>query len=189
MFLLRTTGRTNMCPYSFIIAFLFLFFSTPLYGTTHGLASENLSFWWVLPFCGMLGSLALMPLLAIHFWEAHYGKVALAWSLITIFSLIAIFGASIAQAEILRTLFHEYMPFVIMIGSLYTISGGIHIKVDSSATPAVNTTLLAIGTFLAGWIGTTGASMLLIRPMLHVNRDRKHCVHQMIFFIFLVANM
>jgi len=155
----------------------------------HGLASESLSFWWVLPFCGMLGSLALMPLIAIHFWEAHYGKVALAWSFVTLFSLIAVFGVSVTQAEILGTLFHEYMPFVVMIGALYTISGGIQITVDSSATPAVNTALLAVGTFLAGWIGTTGASMLLIRPMLHINRERKHRVHQMIFFIFLVANI
>lgn len=154
-----------------------------------GLASESLSFWWVLPFCGMLGSLAFMPLFAIHFWEAHYGKVAFAWSLVTILSLIAIFGIPLAQAEILGTFFHHYMPFVLMIGALYTISGGIQINVESAATPATNTALLATGTLLAGWIGTTGASMLLIRPMLHVNKDRKHRVHQMIFFIFLVANI
>src|SRR3990167_1123420 len=128
-----------------------LFLSTPLYASAGELTSESLSFWWVLPFCGMLGSLALMPLLAIHFWEAHYGKVAFAWSLITILSLIAIFGIPLAQAEILGTLFHHYMPFVIMIGALYTISGGIQIEVKSTATPTINTALLAIGTLLAGW--------------------------------------
>lgn len=168
--------------------FLFLL-STPLYGATGMFASENLSFWWVLPFCGMLGSLALMPLLAVHFWEAHYGKVALGWSSITIISLIIVFGIPPTQAAVLGTFLHHYMPFVIMIGALYTISGGIQIEVEASATPAVNTILLAIGTLLAGWIGTTGASMLLIRPMLHVNRGRKSRVHQMIFFIFLVANI
>lgn len=166
-----------------------LFLSVPVYGTTSGLGSENLSFWWTLPFCGMLGSLAFMPLLAIHFWEAHYGKVALAWAIITIFALGNAFGLVVAQKEVLHTLFHHYLPFVIMIGALYTISGGIHIEVESSATPAVNTTLLAIGTLLAGWIGTTGAAMLLIRPLLHINKKRENRVHLMVFFIFLVANI
>lgn len=171
------------------LGLLLLLLSTPLHAATGGLALENLSFWWALPFCGMLGSLALMPLFAIHFWEAHYGKVAFAWSLVTILTLIAFFGVPLAQLEILGTFFHHYMPFIIMIGALYTISGGIQIEVEAAATPLVNTALLAIGTLLAGWIGTTGASMLLIRPMLHVNRDRKNRVHQMIFFIFLVANI
>lgn len=171
-----------------IIVLGVLLLSTPLYATG-ALVSENLSFWWALPFCGMLGSLALMPLLAVHFWEAHYGKVAFAWSFITIIFLIAVFGIPLAQGEILGTLLHHYIPFVIMIGALYTIAGGIQIEMESAATPAVNAVLLAIGTLLAGWIGTTGASMLLIRPMLHVNRARKYRVHQMIFFIFLVANI
>jgi Na+/H+ antiporter NhaD/arsenite permease-like protein len=156
---------------------------------TMGLTSQSLSFWWILPFCGMLGSLALMPLLAIHFWENHYGKVAFGWSFITIGSLIATFGIPLAQTEVLETLFHHYLPFIIMIGALYTISGGIRIDVEAPSRPALNTALLAIGTLLAGWIGTTGASMLLIRPMLHVNRHRNHRVHHMIFFIFLVANI
>lgn len=154
-----------------------------------GLASANLSFWWTLPFCGMLGSLAFMPLFASHFWEAHYGKVAFGWSLMTIVALMSIFGVPLAQVEILGTLFHHYLPFIIMIGSLYTIAGGIRIDVEAPSTPYLNTLLLAIGTLLAGWIGTTGASMLLIRPMLHVNRNRTHRVHHMIFFIFLVANV
>lgn len=178
-----------MRSYLKFISLYFLFFPTPLYAISAGLASENLSFWWILPFCGMLGSLALMPLLATHFWETHYGKVAFAWSLITILSLMAFFGISLTQLEVLGTLFHHYLPFVIMIGALYTISGGIQIEVEAEATPTVNTVLLALGALLAGWIGTTGASMLLIRPMLHVNRNRKNRVHQMIFFIFLVANI
>lgn len=137
----------------------------------------------------MLGSLAFMPLFATHFWEAHYGKVALIWSLITIYYLGHEFGFPVAQHEVLHTFFHHYLPFVIMIGALYTISGGIHIEVESAATATVNTTLLTIGTLLAGWIGTTGAAMLLIRPLLHINKKRQHRVHLMIFFIFLVANI
>ncbi|MBS0272054.1 MAG: sodium:proton antiporter [Proteobacteria bacterium] len=162
---------------------------TPLFATGIGLTGENLSLWWGLPFVGMLASLATLPLFALHFWEAHYGKVALGWSLLTIFSLLASFGISTSQAAILETFFHHFLPFVIMIGALYTISGGIRIDVEAHATPLLNTGVLAIGTFLAGWIGTTGASMLLIRPLLHINRDRQHRVHHMIFFIFLVANI
>lgn len=166
-----------------------LFLSAPLYAAKGGIASENLSFWWTLPFWGMLLSLAFLPLFAIRFWEAHYGKIAFAWAALTIYYLGSVFGLAVAQQEVLHTLFHHYLPFIIMIGALYTISGGIHIDVEASATPAVNTKLLAIGTILAGWIGTTGAAMLLIRPLLHINKERKNRVHLMIFFIFLVANI
>lgn len=172
-----------------VLFILILLFPTPLLAESGGLPGHTLSLWWALPFVGMLASLALMPLFAIHFWEAHYGKVALGWSLLTIFSLITVFGISLSKISILGTFFHHYLPFVIMLGALYTIAGGIRVELESLATPLVNTSLLAIGTFLAGWIGTTGASMLLIRPMLHINRDRKNRVHHMIFFIFLIANI
>lgn len=164
-------------------------FPTQLLASGGGIPGEALSLWWALPFIGMLGCLALMPLFAIHFWEAHYGKVALGWSLITVFALLIAFGLPLAIGAILSTFFHHYLPFIIVIGALYTIAGGIRIELETSATPALNTTLLALGTFLAGWIGTTGASMILIRPLLHINRHRKHRVHHMIFFIFLVANI
>ncbi|MBI2707141.1 MAG: sodium:proton antiporter [Proteobacteria bacterium] len=149
----------------------------------------SLSLWWAFPFVGMLLSLALLPLFASHFWEAHYGKVAGVWALVTILGLSVAFGFLPAKIEILGTLFHHYLPFVIMIGSLYTIAGGIQIRVESPGTPLANTAFLAFGTFLAGWIGTTGAAMLLIRPFLHMNERRKNRVHHMIFFIFLIANV
>jgi Na+/H+ antiporter NhaD/arsenite permease-like protein len=104
-------------------------------------------------------------------------------------SLALTFGPSLALSAIAHTLFHEYFPFIIMIGALYTISGGIRLRVEASATPFLNTCFLALGTFVAGWIGTTGASMLLIRPLLHMNANRKAKVHHVIFFVFLVANM
>ncbi len=175
--------------FKYLLVILILFSPSPLLASEGALPGHTLSLWWAVPFAGMLASLALMPLLAIHFWENHYGKIALGWSLLTIFSLMIGFGVSVSKTAVLGTFFHHYLPFVIMIGALYTISGGIKIEVESHATPLVNTSLLAVGTFLAGWIGTTGAAMLLIRPLLHVNRDRKHRVHHMIFFIFLVANI
>ncbi|MBY0292637.1 MAG: sodium:proton antiporter [Alphaproteobacteria bacterium] len=175
--------------FKFLFLSLILFLPTPLLATGGALPGHTLSLGWTLPFIGMLFSLALMPLFAIHFWEDHYGKIALGWSLLTIISLISVFGPFLSQTVILETFFHHYLPFVIMIGALYTIAGGIRIEVESHATPLMNTSLLAIGTFLAGWIGTTGASMLLIRPLLHMNRDRQSRVHHIIFFIFLVANI
>jgi Na+/H+ antiporter NhaD/arsenite permease-like protein len=166
----------------------FTIFTTPAQASSI-LPGKSLSLWWGIPFAGMLLSLAVLPLFALHFWEKHYGKVALGWSFLIILSLVGAFGGQLAGQEIAATLLHHYLPFVIMIGSLYTISGGIKIDVEAHATPLVNTTLLAVGTGLAGWIGTTGASMLLIRPLLHINRNRKSQVHQIIFFIFLVANI
>lgn len=174
---------------SLILALFFFCAPSPLFASDGGISGETLSLWWALPFGGMLVSLALMPLFASHFWEAHYGKVALGWSVVTLLFLMVFFELSLVQHEVFHTLFYHYMPFIIVIGALYTISGGIRINVESDATPAVNTGILAVGTVLAGWIGTTGASMLLIRPLLHVNRHRKHRVHLMIFFIFLAANI
>jgi Na+/H+ antiporter NhaD/arsenite permease-like protein len=175
--------------FKYFLLALILLLPSPLLAGGVGLPGHTLSLWWTLPFIGMLASLALLPLLAIHFWEAHYGKVALGWSFLTIFSLIAVFGLSLSKTVVLGTFFLHFLPFVIMIGALYTIAGGIQIEMESHATPLLNTGLLAIGTFFAGWIGTTGASMLFIRPLLHINRDRKMRVHHMIFFIFLVANI
>lgn len=153
------------------------------------LPGAHLSLGWALPFGGMLLSLALFPLFAFHFWENHYGKVAFGWACLTILGLSLAFGGSPAKISILTTFFHHYLPFVIMIGALYTIAGGIQVRVSASATPLMNTAFLAFGTFLSGWIGTTGASMLLIRPLLHMNGHRKNRVHHMIFFIFLIANI
>ena len=173
----------------FSLAFLFVLFPLSLSASTGGLQGDALSLWWSLPFAGMLASLAFMPLVAVHFWESHYGKIALAWSLLILFFLFIFFEFSVVKVTVLNTFLHHYFPFIIVIGALYTISGGIRIDVEAEATPMVNTGIMVVGTILAGWIGTTGASMLLIRPLLHVNRQRKHRVHHMIFFIFLVSNI
>lgn len=148
-----------------------------------------MSLWWALPFVGILGSIAIFPLTALHFWEYHYGKVALAWALIAILGLLAYFGISTGGQSIAATFFHHYLPFIIILGVLYVVAGGIHIEIQAPASPLINTAILVVGTFFAGWIGTTGASMLLIRPLIQVNRKRKSRIHQMIFFIFLVSNM
>jgi len=154
----------------------------------HGVDGGKLSVLWVMPFAGMLLSIALGPLIAPHFWHAHYGKVAAGW--IVLFSipfLIAFKGD--AFYEILHIVLLDYVPFIILLGALFTAAGGICLKGSLRGSPGVNTGILAIGTVLASWMGTTGAAMLLIRPILRANAWRKHQVHVVVFFIFLVANI
>ena len=154
----------------------------------HGVDGGKLSVLWVMPFVGMLLSIALGPLVAAHFWHAHYGKVAAGWiALFSIPFLITFKGD--AFYEILHIVLLDYVPFIILLAALFTAAGGICLKGSLRGSPAVNTGILAIGTVLASWMGTTGAAMLLIRPILRANAWRKHQVHVVVFFIFLVANI
>ncbi|HBL31283.1 MAG TPA: sodium:proton antiporter [Acidobacteria bacterium] len=144
--------------------------------------------WSALPFVGILLSIALFPLAAPHFWHHHYPKVALAWGLLLAIPFVWVYGAT-AVHEILHVALLDYVPFLILLGTLFTIGGGIYIRGSWRGSPAVNATLLLLGTFLASWIGTTGAAMLLIRPLLRANANRRHRQHTVVFFIFLVANI
>lgn len=150
---------------------------------------KGMQLYWGIPFAGMLLSIALFPLFAPHFWEKHFGRIALLWALLFMIPFGAIFSPGLAFHLSLEVLLEEYIPFILLLFSLYTITGGIHISGRFAGTPFFNTCFLAIGTFLASFIGTTGASMLLIRPLLRANSWRKHKVHTVVFFIFLVSNM
>ena len=150
---------------------------------------SQISFLWGIPFVGLLLSIAVWPLIKPHFWEEHYGKITAFWSLLLIGSLFIKFGLHITLQELFSTLFATYLPFVLLLVALYTVTGGIHLKGDLMGTPAVNTAILFLGTALASWVGTTGASMLFIRPLLRANIYRRYRVHSVIFFIILVANI
>ena len=149
---------------------------------------ELLPIWSCLPFAGMLLSIALWPVFAPRFWHDHFGKVAAAWAAALAVPFVAVHGAP-ALHEILHTLGGDYLPFMILLVALYTVSGGILLAGRLQGTPAVNLALLAVGTSLASVMGTTGASMLMIRPLLRANRHRAHRTHLVVFFIFLVANV
>ena len=151
--------------------------------------ATQLSAMWGIPFAGLLLSIAVLPLVAAKFWHQHYGKVAAAWGSIVIAMIYNKFGIAIVLQDTLNTLFHHYIPFLCLIGALFTLGGGIHIKLHGETTPALNSALLGIGTLLASAIGTTGAAMLLIRPLIELNKHRKSSAHVVIFFIFLVANI
>lgn len=144
---------------------------------------------WTIPFAGILLSIALFPLLASNFWHHHYGKMALLWALAFLVPHLVQFGFLPTFDRLLHVALLEYIPFIVLIGALYTISGGIYISGNLHGSPKVNTALLAIGALLASVVGTTGASMILIRPLLRANDDRGHNTHAVIFFIFLVSNI
>lgn len=147
-----------------------------------------LAAWWGVPFAGMLLSIALMPLLAPKVWHHHYGKIAAGWALAFMLPYALTFGAGAAGGALVHAMVAEYLPFIILLTALFTAAGGIYIRGNLHGSPVLNTGLMAIGAVLASLMGTTGASMLLIRPLIRANDNRKHVVHVVVFFIFIVSN-
>jgi Na+/H+ antiporter NhaD/arsenite permease-like protein len=149
----------------------------------------QLSAWWGLPFAAMLLSIALMPLLVPAFWHHHYGKVTAGWALAFLVPFGLVFGLPVAGAEFVHALLAEYVPFILLLTALYTVAGGIHIRGNLKGAPGLNVAILAIGAVLASFMGTTGASMLLIRPLIRANDNRAQRAHVVVFFIFIVSNI
>jgi Na+/H+ antiporter NhaD/arsenite permease-like protein len=149
---------------------------------------QSLAVWTIIPFAGILLSIALCPLLTPHFWHHHFGKVSAFWALL--FALPFLYAyRGVAFYEILHIFLIDYVPFIILLWGLFTISGGIVLRGSFTGTPTVNTVMLLIGTLLASLVGTTGASMVMIRPVLRANKHRVKKAHVICFFIFLVANI
>lgn len=148
----------------------------------------QLSVLWGVPFAGILLSIALMPLLAPMFWHHHFGKVAAAWSLAFLLPFAVTFGPGVAAVSFVHALLAEYIPFIILLTALFTVAGGIYIRGNLHGSPGLNTAILAIGAVLASFMGTTGASMLMIRPLIRANDNRRHKAHVVVFFIFIVSN-
>lgn len=140
----------------------------------------------MIPFVLMLGSIAVMPLAAHHFWESNKNKliISLVLGIPTALWLLG-FGLS---HELYHIIVFDYVPFIILLGSLFVITGGIFVEGNIESKPIINSSILAIGAVLASLMGTTGAAMLLIRPILHTNKRRKFKVHTVLFFIAIVAN-
>ena len=152
--------------------------------------------WSVIPFAGLLLSIAIIPMVFEHWWHdnKHQLLVAVAWATPVLGYLLYLMvtndhGLAASAGHSLHHALVEYISFIGLLGSLYIISGGILLRGDLRAKPLTNLTFLAVGGVLANVIGTTGASMLLIRPMLRTNSERKHTWHIPIFFIFIVSNI
>ncbi|NUF48589.1 sodium:proton antiporter [Gilliamella sp. ESL0250] len=150
---------------------------------------QDLSLFWGIPFVGILLSIALMPLFLPRLWHHHYGKVITFWTILFLLFALYAFGLQTTVNLTAHAVVAEYIPFILLLLALFTVSGGILIKSDALSTPKRNVTLLAIGTLLASIMGTTGAAMLMIRPLIRANRNRNCSMHTIIFFIFLVANI
>lgn len=170
---------TLACPLLFL----------PAIADAAGPDGAGLALWWGAPFVAILLSIALLPMLAEAFWHRHFGKVVALFTLAFLLPFGLVYGGPAAFALVLHALLFEYLPFLILLTSLYTLSGGILLSGRLKASPGLNTRILALGALLAPLTGTTGAAMLLIRPLLRANRHRRHQVHVVVFFIFLVANV
>lgn len=144
---------------------------------------------WTLPFVGILLSIALLPLLAPRLWHGHFGKVSAFWAAAFLIPFAATFGPRVALYEALHTILLEYVPFILLLFALFVVAGGIRVVGNLIGTPGTNTAILAFGTMIASLLGTTGAAMLLIRPLIRANEDRRRNTHVFVFFIFLVANI
>jgi Na+/H+ antiporter NhaD/arsenite permease-like protein len=148
----------------------------------------RLAAWWGLPFAGLLLSIALMPLLIPHVWHRHFGKITALWSLAFLLPFAAVFGPGAVGSAVAHTLLAEYIPFIALLVALFTAAGGIYVRGNLHGSPSVNVLIMAVGSVLASLMGTTGASMLLIRPLVRANDNRKHSAHVVVFFIFTVSN-
>ncbi len=144
---------------------------------------------WALPFVGILATIAIGPLLFPHLWHRHYGKFAFVWGTLAVVPLAALYGIPAARAVFVHAMLAEYLSFIVLLFALYVVAGGILVTGNLRGTPLVNTTIIAFGTLIASVVGTTGAAMILIRPLLRANAGRVHNVHVVVFFIFLVANI
>ena len=178
------------------LIYLVLFFLPSLvlsadssHGSAPHLNGEGLAIFWVIPFVGILLSIAVFPLVAEEFWHHNFGKISLFWAASLILPFLVSQGFKITVYEILHVGLLEYIPFIILLLALFTISGGVRLKGTLVGTPTLNTIIIFVGTALASWMGTTGAAMLLIRPLIRANSKRENKVHVIVFFIFLVANI
>lgn len=177
-------GKTTRC---FLLLVAWLLGAAPAHAAA--IDGSQLVFWWGVPFIGVLLSIALCPLLVPRVWEHHFGKITALWSLAFFLPFAVIFGPGTAAAGLVHALLDEYVPFIVLLTALFVVSGGIYIRGNLHGRPLVNVGFLLVGGILASFMGTTGASMLLIRPLIRANDNRRSCAHVVIFFIFIVSNI
>lgn len=142
-----------------------------------------------IPFAGLLLSIAVMPLIKGEWWESHQPLVVGFWILLMLVPFAFVYGPHKAAETVLECTVNDYLTFIVLLFGLFCVSGNITMEGDFAGSPRINVGLLALGTFLASCIGTTGASMLMVRPVIKMNSWRKRKSHIMVFFIFMVSNM
>ena len=176
-------------PFRLIAALLIALTCYPDAALAATLDGASLRWPWALPFAGILLTIAAGPLLFKKLWHHHYGKFASAWSVATLLPLAIAYGAATSLAAFVHAALAEYMSFIVLLFALYVVAGGILVTGNLRGTPVTNVVLLAFGTLIASIVGTTGAAMILIRPVLRANEHRPSNAHVVVFFIFLVCNI
>lgn len=161
----------------------------PALASAASLNGAELSLLWAVPFAGILLSIAICPLVVPSFWHHHFGKVAVFWGLCCTIPLFFYAPFGVAVGAVAHAMIGDYIPFLLFVGALFVVAGGIHIRGSFVGTPIVNAAFLLVGAFFANLMGTTGAAMLLIRPLIAANEGRRIKMHTFIFFIFIVANI
>jgi Na+/H+ antiporter NhaD/arsenite permease-like protein len=164
-------------------------FLAPATARAAELDGASLTWPWELPFAGILLTIALGPLAFPRIWHHHYGKFAFVWAALTIVPLAALRGVDTGLHALVHALIDDYLGFIAILFALYVVAGGILVSGTLRGTPLSNAITLAFGTLIASVVGTTGAAMILIRPLLRANAGRLHNVHVVVFFIFLVGNI
>ena len=185
----KPSRRTRALHLLSICLIFFLVSVVPGHAAEGGIRGAGLSLIWGLPFIGILLCIATGPLLFSHVWEHHYDKIVLALAACIVIPLYATHDIAPVTHTLTHALLLEYLPFILLLLALFTVAGGIYIEGNLHDSVFTNTALLAIGTVLASFVGTTGASMILIRPLIRANDDRHFNAHVIIFFIFLVSNV
>jgi Na+/H+ antiporter NhaD/arsenite permease-like protein len=178
-----------MIRHAYFPALLVLISGSESASAAPALDGASMTWAWSVPFVGVLLSIATGPLLFPKLWHDHYGTIAFAWAALTLAGVGSVFGFSAAISVFVQSMFREYLSFILLLFALYTVAGGVVVTGRIQAGPLVNTVILALGTSLASVIGTTGAAMILVRPIIRANEFRRHQAHVIIFFIILVANI
>lgn len=171
-----------------VVTAILLLLTAPA-AAAEGAHGAEMAWPWALPFIGMLGSIATGPLLFPGLWHHHYGKIAFGWALAALIPLAVRYGLAAGWAALVHALLAEYLSFIVLLFALYVTAGGILVTGNLRSTTAVNAGLLAFGALIASVVGTTGAAMILIRPLLRANAERVRRTHVVVFFIILVANI
>ena len=171
------------------LAVFFMLSTSSVWAAEGGEAVAQVPIWLCIPFAGLLLCIAVMPLVKGEWWEAHQPIVVILWILLMAIPFAVVFGAGKMTETVLECIVNDYLTFIVLLFGLFCVSGNITMEGDFAGSPKINVILLAFGTILASCIGTTGASMLMVRPVIKMNSWRKHKSHIMIFFIFMVSNM
>jgi Na+/H+ antiporter NhaD/arsenite permease-like protein len=171
----------------FVFTLLLLFAPQDAHAAT--LDGSSMAWPWALPFGAMLLFIAIGPLLFPQFWHHHYGKIAFGLSVAALAALALGYGMPAAAAALVHAMLADYLSFILLLFALYVVAGGILVTGNFRGTPLINAALLGFGTLIASLVGTTGAAMILIRPLLRANEERPHRTHIVVFFIILVANV